>query len=212
MDTVAIAPSPTQRRALVEVKRRGEATADTLADALDISASAARQHLAALRAGGFVEARRERGQRGRPADLYHATELADPHLTIPDTSLSLDLLDHMDEEDPDLVRRVFDRRRRRLVEDARTRLDDVPSEQRVAEVAELLDAQGYLADSECVGDAHFRIHLHHCAMWPVAQRHREACASEIDFLRDLLPGASVQRVIHKTAGAHECAYDIRLAS
>ncbi|WP_040491743.1 helix-turn-helix transcriptional regulator [Ilumatobacter nonamiensis] len=208
MDAVAIAPSPTQQRVLIEVKRRGETTADALADALDISASAARQHLAALRAGGFIEARRERSRRGRPADRYHATELADPYLTTPDSTLSLDLLDHMADEDPDLVRRVFDRRRRRLVDDARPRLDGASADDRIAIVTELLDAQGYLADCERVDASRYRIHLHHCAMWPVAQRYRQACSSEIDFLSDLLPEATVRRVVHKTAGAHECAYDV----
>jgi len=212
MEAVAIAPSPTQQRVLIEVKRRGEATADVLADALEISSSAARQHLAALRAGGFVEARRERSRRGRPADRYHATDLADPYLTTADASLSLDLLDHMAEEDPELVGRVFDRRRRRLVDDARSKLEEASADERIGIVTELLDAQGYLADCESVGESQYRIHLHHCAMWPVAQRYRQACASEIDLLNDLLPGATVQRVVHKNAGAHECAYDIRLAS
>jgi predicted ArsR family transcriptional regulator len=38
---------------------------------------------------------------------------------------------------------------------------------------------------------------------------KEACTSEIDFIRDVLPGAQVVRVLHIVAGAHVCAYEVR---
>lgn len=210
MDVVRIAPSPTQRRVLVEVKRSGEATADELANALGISASAVRQHLSALRAAGLVDAHREPGRRGRPADRYHATAQADPLFGAADDALSIELLGHIEEEDPELVGRVFERRRRRLVADARARMADASTDDRIAILTDLLDAQGYLADSERLADGRHRISLHNCAMWSVASRYRQACASEIDFMRDLLPEATVQRVTHKTAGAHACVYEITL--
>ena len=42
----------------------------------------------------------------------------------------------------------------------------------------------------------FRIIEHNCAIWAVAQRYGQACTSEIDFIRTVLPGASVERVQH----------------
>ena len=77
---------------------------------------------------------------------------------------------------------------------------------------ELLDAQGYLADSDKLGDNHYRINLHSCAIWAVANRYQQACTAELDFIRDLIPDAAVDRVTHKTAGAHTCAYEITLQS
>lgn len=202
--------SSSQRTVLVALKRRGEATADELAAVLGISASAVRQHLSALRSARLVEARRERGQPGRPADRYHATELTEPLFVTSDSDLSLELLGHMAEEDPDLVGRVFDRRREHLVAEARSRLAGLPVDEQLAALSEILDEQGYLADVEKVGDEHWRMNLHNCAIWNVANRFRQACASELDYLRDLIPDATVDRVTHKTAGAHTCAYDIRL--
>ena len=73
-----------------------------------------------------------------------------------------------------------------------------------------MDAQGFLTDLEQVDDHHYRINLHNCAIWSVANRFHQACASELDFIRGVLPDATVERVTHKTAGAHTCAYDIRL--
>ena len=104
--------------------------------------------------------------------------------------------------------RVFERRRRRLVEDAKDKLKGKPIDERVAVLTELLDAQGYLADSDTLSDAHYRINLHSCALWAVANRYQQACVAELDFIRDLIPDATVERVTHKTDGAHTCAYEI----
>lgn len=208
MDPGSAGLSPTQRRVLVTLKRQGEATADELAVALGISASAVRQHLSALRSAGLISARQERGHTGRPADRYRATESAEPLFVTAGDELAVELLEHLEEEDPALVDRVFERRRQRLVAQARHELVGRSLDDRVAIVADLLDAQGFLADHEQLGDGHYRINLHTCPVWAVASRYRQACATELEFIRDLLPDAAVERVSHKTAGAHTCAYAI----
>jgi len=48
--------SPAQRQVVVALKRRGEASAEELAEALGITPSGVRQHLATLRAAGVVAA------------------------------------------------------------------------------------------------------------------------------------------------------------
>ena len=207
MTTANATLSPTQRRVIETLKRLGEATADELAAALEVSPSAVRQHLGALRSSGLVEARQDRGNTGRPADRYHATERTEP-LFVTSDDLSIELLELVGDEDPELVDRVFDRRRQRLVDDAEAHLAGASVEDRVARVTELLDAQGYLCDWEQLADDHFRINLHNCAIWTVASRFRKACASELEYLQGVLPDATVARVTHKTNGAHTCAYDI----
>jgi DeoR family transcriptional regulator, suf operon transcriptional repressor len=200
-------PTPTQRRVLEALKRHGEATADELAGTLEISPSAIRQHLSALRIAGLIEARRDPGQTGRPADRYHATERTE-RLFVGADDLSIELLALVDDEHPELVDRVFDQRRQRLVDDAQVHLSGAAIEERVAQVTSLLAAQGYLCDWEQLADDHFRINLHSCAIWAVASRFRKACASELEFLQGVLPDATVARFTHKTSGAHTCAYDI----
>ncbi len=212
MHTVDAAPSPPQRRVLTALKRRGEATADELATTLKISSSAVRQHLSALRSAGLVAARQERGQPGRPADRYRATELTEPLFVSTANSLSVELLGHIEEEDPELVNRIFDRRRRRLVESTKDEVSGKSIDEQVRFLTELLDEQGYLADSEKIDDNHYRVNLHSCAIWPVASRYQQACTTELDFLRDLIPDAAVERVAHKTSGAHTCAYEISIRS
>ena len=80
---------------------------------------------------------------------------------------------------------------------------------KVAELTEILDEDGYLATYEEVAPGVFRIIEHNCAIWAVAQRYGQACTSEIDFIRAVLPEAIVERVQHMVAGARHCAYEIR---
>ncbi|MCC5953196.1 MAG: ArsR family transcriptional regulator [Acidimicrobiia bacterium] len=212
MDTSVAGLSPAQRTVLMELKRLGEATADELAAKLDISPSAVRQHLSALRSAEVVTSQRQRGQLGRPAERYVATEQAEPMSGGEDSRLSIEILEQVEAEDPDLVARIFDRRRSGLVERCRQRVAGKPVDERVDVVAQLLDEQGYLADLEKVDDGHYRINLRSCAIWPVASRYRQACNAELTFIQDLLPDAAVNRVTHKTAGAHTCVYEVHIAS
>ena len=209
MDTTGAALSSTQRRVLAALKRSGDATAEELAATLEISSSAVRQHLRALRSADLITASQDRGQPGRPADRYHATDLTEPLFVTTDNSLSVELLEHIEEEDPELVNRVFERRRRRLVEGAQDKFTGKSISERVSVLTNMLDEQGYLADCETPDHNHYRINLHSCPIWAVATHYTQACTTELDFIRELMPGAMVERVTHKTAGAHTCAYEIR---
>jgi DeoR family suf operon transcriptional repressor len=42
----------------------------------------------------------------------------------------------------------------------------------------------------------------------VAHGFSQACSSELSFIRDAMPGATVERVAHLMDGAHVCAYRI----
>jgi DeoR family suf operon transcriptional repressor len=209
MPSSSAEPSPTQRRVLAALKRSGDATAEELAGTLKISSSAVRQHLRALRSASLIAATQDRGQPGRPADRYHATDLAEPLFITTDSSLSVELLEHIEEEDPELLNRVFERRRRRLVEGAEDKLTGKSAAERVNVLTDMLDDQGYLADCEKPDPNHYRINLHSCPIWAVASHYTQACTTELEFIRELMPGATVERVTHKTTGAHTCAYEIR---
>ena len=107
---------------------------------------------------------------------------------------------------------MFERRRRRLVEQVGDELVDKPIDRRVTAVTQLPDAQGYLADCEQLDEGHYRVKLHSCAIGAVASHYQQACTNELEFIRDLIPDATVERIAHKTAGAYTCAYEISVDS
>ena len=181
-----------------------------MADGLGITPSAVRQHLATLRTGGFVASRQERGRPGRPADLYHSTELGDSLFVGPTTGeIAVELLSHIEDEDPQLLPRVFQRRRRRRVEQCREKLAGKSLSDTVAGLAAILDAEGYMANVDKLSDDSYRLTLHTCAIWAVASHYGQACSTELEFMQQVIPDADVTRVFHKIAGAYVCAYEIR---
>jgi predicted ArsR family transcriptional regulator len=202
--------SPAQRQVVIALKRRGEASAEELAEVLGISASGVRQHLAALRVAGVVASRQERGGPGRPTDLYRSIDLVEAMIPKASISLSIELLKHIEEEDPHLVSRIFTRRRHRRVEQAQTQVAGKNLDEKIAYLASMLDEEGYLADFKKLPDGAYRMTLHSCAIWGVASQYAEACATELEFLREVLPETQIERVAHKVAGAFACGYEIRL--
>ena len=202
--------SPAQRQVLVAVKMAGETTAAELASTLNISPTAVRQHLAALRAAELVVAERLRGQPGRPVEQYRGTAHAESLFEASDGDLSTEILGFVAEEDPALVGRIFDRRRQLILEDAVARLADTTAQERVGIVTSLLDEQGYLVDHEELDDGHYRINLRSCAIWSVANSFGQACTSELDLIRTLIPEAAIERTATKKDGSHTCSYDLKV--
>jgi DeoR family transcriptional regulator, suf operon transcriptional repressor len=206
-------PLPTGRRSvLYAVRRLGDALADEVAAALGITVSGARQHLAALADHGLVEATtlpRPAGERGRPQLSYQVSARADALFPRAYGALTNELLGYLDDDDRGAVERLFARRREARIDAARRRLDQKPSlRAKVDELARILDEDGYLATAEHLARGRHRIVEHNCAIAAVAERYGQACTSEIEFIRAVLPGATLARTQHIAAGDHHCAYEI----
>ncbi|MDQ1411936.1 MAG: hypothetical protein QOE07_524 [Acidimicrobiaceae bacterium] len=206
--TTATQPA-TRRAILLTIKQRGEARAEELASTLGITPSAIRQHLTALLGEGLVAIREQRGSAGRPKHVYSVTSRAE--VLFPKTygELTCELLEYAGAEGPGTVDRLFERRRQRRVRGAEIRLAGKSFDERVEELAKILDEDGYLADTVRGDDGEWRIVEHNCAILEVALRYGQACSSEIGFLRDVMPDAQIDRVSHMASGEHHCAYRVR---
>jgi predicted ArsR family transcriptional regulator len=212
VDAVLPELPPSRRTLLVALRKRGEARAEELADALEITPSAARQQLAPLVGAGLVEHRDERAGPGRPRRFYRLAAAADALFPKNYGELTTELLDHVGAEDPALLERAFERRRQTRVAQARARLEGVEGfEARVRVLTAILDEAGYLAEAEPLADGGggFRIAEHNCAILAVARRHGHACTSELGFISEVLPEAEVRRVAHIVSGSAACVYEVR---
>jgi len=198
-----------RRSLLLEIKQRGEAGVDVLVAESGLTPSAVRQHLAPLVAEGLVERRAVPDGRGRPRHLYRLTDRGHGLFPTRYGELTTELLDYFSDADPALVDSVFERRRQRRLDGARARLAGLPLAGKVEELARILDEDGYLATCGAHADGTWHIVEHNCAIFGVARRYGQACSSEIEFLRQALPEADVERVSHMVAGQHQCAYRVR---
>jgi DeoR family suf operon transcriptional repressor len=207
--STATSQSTTRRAILLAIKKQGEARAEELATILSITPSAIRQHLAALLGEGLVAIREQRGSAGRPKHVYSVTSQAESLFPKTYGELTCELLEYASAEGPGTVDRLFERRRQRRVADAQRRLEGKPFDQRVSELAAILDEDGYLAETLRGDDGEWRIVEHNCAILEVAFRYGQACSSELGFLRDVMPDAQIDRISHMASGEHHCAYRLR---
>ena len=205
-----IAQLPTTRRAILNLlKRNGPLDASAVADALGLTAAAVRLQLSRLEEDGLLahtDEVPEGARRGRPRHVYDLTSAAEALYPKRYGDLTTELLGYLGGPDDARVDELFEQRRRRRVAGALPRTADLPFDEQVAALTAILDEDGYLAEAERLPDGSWRITEHNCAILTVAHGFSQACTSELAFIREALPGATVRRVAHLMDGAHVCAY------
>ncbi|MGA2307410.1 MAG: MarR family transcriptional regulator [Acidimicrobiales bacterium] len=207
---------PTTRRAILNLlKREGPLTAIAVARALALTPAAIRMQLVHLEEDGLLsreESATDSGRRGRPSYVYTLTAAAEALYPKRYGDLTTELLGYLGGPDGKQVDALFEQRRQRRVDGARPRLAHLSFDEQVTALAAILDEDGYLADAARQEDGSWLITEHNCAILTVAQGFSQACSSEISFIRDALPGATVERVAHLMDGAHVCAYRVSPAA
>lgn len=199
--------SEARRDVLYALRRRGEAHVDDIAVDLDITITGARAHLTGLVEQGLVSALQEPAiGRGRPRFRYRATSASDRLFPTAYGELTNELLSYLD--DPEIEERLFDRRRDQRIERALDRMVGQSLDERVATLASILDADGYMATWERNDDGSYVVAEQNCAIASVAVEHPTACRSEIDFIRAVMPDTTVERTSHIVSGDVRCAYVI----
>src|SRR5439155_26478259 len=99
------------RRDILDVlKKRGEASADELASELRMTVSGVRQQLAALGGDGLVTHRRVKGGPGRPRHLFLLSPAAESFFPKTYSELTNELLGYIEDEEPEMVERIFEKR------------------------------------------------------------------------------------------------------
>jgi DeoR family suf operon transcriptional repressor len=199
---------PTTRRAILNLlKRQGALDAAAVAKELTLTPAAIRLQLSRLEEDGLLTHRDELSEgRGRPRHVYQLTSAAEALYPKRYGDLTTELLGYLGGPDATTVDELFEQRRRRRVAGALPRTAHLPFDEQVAALTAILDEDGYLADAERLPDGSWRITEHNCAILTVAHGYSQACSSELAFIREALPGATVQRVAHLMDGAHVCAY------
>ena len=203
---------PTTRRAILNLlKREGPLTAGEVAHALSLTPAAIRMQLVRLEEDGLLaltEVLGEAARRGRPSHTYTLTTAAEALYPKRYGDLTTELLGYLGGPDGKQVDALFEQRRQRRVAGALPRLAHLSFDEQVAALAAILDEDGYLADATRAEDGSWLITEHNCAILTVAHGFSQACSSELSFIRDALPGATVERVAHLMDGAHVCAYRV----
>ena len=204
---------------LFQLKSLGEAQAETLARRLGISVQAVRQRLERLVAENLVSFSDRMQGRGRPRRLWSLA--AGAGSLFPDThaQLTVDLIGTVRSELGEAaLARLLERRRDQITAAYRKRLDRDPGiaggiAGKLAALADMRSAEGYMARLEILPDQTFLLVEDHCPICAAAMTCQGFCSIELDIFRDLLgPGWHIERADHLLTGARRCTYRITPAA
>lgn len=197
---------PTRRKILIALKKSGGMTTGELSEILGLTSMGVRRHLTTLERDGLVTFDSRQQGVGRPAYVYRLTPQGENLFPKNYHALTNELLSYLDEAE---IERIFQRRAEQRLRRGRARLAGLDWHDKMAELARMLDEDGYLVEWERVDGDTYRLSEFNCVIQEVAYRYRQACATELAFLRELLPEAEVEREAHIMSGASSCTYRIR---
>lgn len=203
--------STTADRLLYLLKSRGPQTARDAAAGLGMTPAGAQQWLAKLAAADLVAAEDRRQGRGRPRRHWRLTDKG--HGRFPDRhgDLTVEMLDATRAVfGTDGLDRLIAHRQATTLAKYREAMRDCRGlGERVAALAALRQAEGYMAEWRADEAGGFLLVEHHCPICAAAAACQGLCRSELEIFRQVLgPGATVRRVEHLLAGARRCAYAI----
>jgi DeoR family suf operon transcriptional repressor len=203
-------PSDTPGRILHRLKRRGTASIPELAEVEGLNPESIRAHVRSLLDEGLLEFRGERVQgRGRPERLYGLARKAESRFPRRESELLQGLARYLREAGHQaLLDGFLESFAREREAEARTRLDGLSGRERLREVVQILNEEGYMAElHEGVGGEAPLLRLCHCPVRELVDVTRTPCRVEIGFVRALV-GETLARVEYIPDGGHACAYTL----
>ncbi|HUF62997.1 MAG TPA: ArsR family transcriptional regulator [Verrucomicrobiales bacterium] len=199
------------RALLALLKTRGPMDARSLAEALEITSAAVRQHLELLRNRGLVVFELEGRAIGRPARVWRLTLEAGAYFFDGHARLAADVLAAVEAESgPGGLRRVLERCEQRREEGYNKRLASPATlAGKLRALAGLRSEEGYDARVEREASGTWTLRQRHCPVAAAARNCELLCECELGLFKRLLGNlAEVRRSEHLFAGDAACAYAI----
>jgi len=201
----------TRQSILRALKTEGPLTSSQLAQRLDLTAMAVRQHLYALQEEKFVTVEERPVPIGRPAKYWQLTRDADRLFPDAYAELSVSLIGALGEAlGADGLERVLACRSARQEAQYAARIPRAASlKEKVRQLARIRTEEGYMAEAQAAGKGAFLLLENHCPICAAATACQGFCSAELDLFRKVLgPGVKVEREEHIVSGARRCAYRI----
>jgi len=200
----------TRRLLLLGIKERGEATADELARASFLSVAAVRMHLYGLETEGFVTHFRRREGPGRPTHVFRLTSDGEELFPQGYAVVAMALLNAVDATGAPkdmLIEAILADQCARV----RQAVTAPTVEGRIAQLAEVQEAQGYFPSWEQAAPDCWLGSIGHCPFIRVARKHPEFCEMERVVIETALAAGTVECLGSRVSGETRCVYQLRLA-
>lgn len=204
----------TKQNILQYLLHKGQATAQHLATDLEISTQAIRRHLNELEAEGLIDYQSVSQKMGRPQHLYHLSDLGRDRLSPQKYSeFAVDFLDTLAETvGKEQVSKVLEKQWQRKAAEYRDRIGKGSLQQRINQLVQLRQDEGYMAELHQVNPKHFVLVEHNCAISEVAESYPSICGHELEMFSAILPDCVVTRTHWINDGEHQCGYLITMSN
>jgi DeoR family suf operon transcriptional repressor len=202
----------TKQSILIFLRKQGAATAQSLADHLQITPQAIRRHLKDLEEEELISHRAATVGMGRPQHQYFLSSRGEAQFPAAYDEFAVDLLTTLaDTVGPDQMGSILQRQWERKAEDYRRKLGTGSLEERVAMLVDLRREEGYMAEYYPITppDSHypqFMLTEHHCAIAQVAHSFPSVCGHELEMFAFALSDCTVERINWQVDGEHACGY------
>lgn len=214
LEIVAWSPRSPADRVLMVLKMHGALSSAAIGDKLAITGEAVRQQLARLAQEGLVVSASTPAGVGRPTQRWSLTPAAQARFPDTHAALTVQLLgivrNSLGDAALDTLIATREAETRTSYETAladRTNLRD-----RVATLAALRSAEGYMADWREEPDGSLILVENHCPICAAATACQGFCRAELDVFRSVLGDKTeVVRTEHIVSGGRRCSYAIREA-
>jgi DeoR family suf operon transcriptional repressor len=200
--------SPTRQEILLELRRRGSATVDDLAEALNFTVGAVRQQLLTLSVEGLVTHHPVPKGPGRPRHVYELTPAADPLFQPDYGDFYRRLAEQVEEECPEAFESFFRRETNRAVRafQRRAQEENVTPEGRIDQVKDCFEERGFLPSIERTPDGGLLLTLANCPVSSLAEGSPRLCEWCSRAVGDALPAYDVRREAWRGDGKSRCVY------
>jgi DeoR family suf operon transcriptional repressor len=205
----------TKQDILAYLLKQGQATAQELAEALEISPQATRRHLKDLEGENLIEHQSVQAGMGRPNHLYQLSHQGRERFPNRYRDFAVSFLDALAETGgEEQIKAVLHKQWTRKAESYYQLLGTGSLEDRINKLVQLRQAEGYMTELHLVensnSQAQFILAEHNCAISEVAESFPSVCGHELEMFAAILPDCKVERTQWVNQGEHSCGYLIQL--
>lgn len=203
----------TKQNILQNLLKQGEATAQQLAQALQISPQATRRHLNELETEGLIEYKSIQNGMGRPQHYYKLSRQGRSLFPHSYGEFAISFLDTLAETvGKEQVSKVLEKQWQRKAAEYRDRVGQGSLAERVTRLMQLRQEEGYMAELHKLktqNKLQFILAEHNCAISEVAESYPSVCGHELEMFSAVLPDCTIERTHWINNGEHRCGYLIQ---
>ena len=198
----------TRGKIVSELRRRGSASAADLASQFGLSPNAVRQQLTILERDGLVAETSVRRGPTKPTYEFSLTSEADRLFPQAyDKMLSAVLREVRDQFGPPGVAKIFDGLSKRAIDRARLEITAAGPEEKVAQLTEMLQKNGVVAEYSLIDGGGYVLHERSCPYFDAAKEHPEVC-QVIHHVIDETIGGNHAQTESLASGGKECRFEL----